>query len=142
MTDETNDAGLSRRQALTRLGVGAAAVWTVPIVTGITMPAMAEGSVVTSGCTDCTTVDCTGQTLCGDPATQLCGCSSFGSGCNCYNGAVSCSALQTCPDGRCPDGYSCYTLTCCDDPVCLLPCGQAYPTAVAAVTGGKRPINR
>jgi hypothetical protein len=139
MTEETNDTGVTRRQALTRLGVGAAVVWTVPIVTGVTMPAMAEGSVVTSRCTDCSPTDaCTGQPPCGDP-TGNCFCSSQENHCGCYNGNVFCSDVTTCPDGTCPDGYSCFPLTCCGEPVCLLPCGVNYPASKSGANDGRRP---
>ena len=111
--DEQPNEGLTRRQVLTRIGVGAAVVWAAPIVTSIGTPAFAA-----SVACQCAGDQCSGQTACGNG----CACSQVhGKPGACFCDVITDCTNPLCSDG-CPPGTICLD-TCCAEPRCFVACG-------------------
>ena len=124
--DEQLNEGLTRRQVLTRIGVGAAVVWAAPVVTSFGTPAFAA-----SAACSCAGDRCTGQTLCGNTGPYgACYCSQVHGGNGaCFCGEeIACGTHTPCPNGQsdCSGGQVCLD-TCCDDAECFDPCGTNPP---------------
>lgn len=125
---------VSRRRILKRAGVGAAIVWSAPVLTSLGAAHAQNGTPVTSPCDDCGSDFCFGQTGCGPGGECLCSLQPDGS---CYCGDLSgrtfCSEFVACDpfNDTCPAGSRC-SPTCCFDAlgtgVCLAPCGSTSPS--------------
>lgn len=128
--EEVTD-GISRRTALKRIGVGAAVVWTAPMVLSIESPAFAGSQV----CTNCDTTCPRAGTQCGPGHFCL---QRIGtSGCVCVF-ANFCSEgvdVNCTSDANCPSGYVCAS-TCCGSGgqptgLCVQPSAQTSPPSSA-----------
>ena len=123
--------GISRRTMLKGAGVGAAVVWTAPILSSVRAPAFAQGSG--GGCDNKCGCDL------GTPCNTSIDCCNSGGACNCWvkqdlsacfcGPFDACSNHQPCDNGRCPGGQTCVS-NCCGD-LCYGPCapGQVKPKA-------------
>ena len=142
--EETN-TGISRRTALKRIGVGAAVVWTAPMVMSIETPAFAASPV----CTNCSTLCPRGDHICGpghsclihqDPSggcvcvhASYCGQSERAGNNEPPNAILTCNRDADCNQNG-ATGYVC-AVTCCPD----APTNRCVPTfdpgsATAATT--------
>ncbi|MGH2746791.1 MAG: hypothetical protein ACRDKB_02555 [Actinomycetota bacterium] len=139
---------VSRRGVLKRAGVGAAIVWSAPVLTSLASPAYAQGGTPPSGPgpSDCTIGrDWTcGQVIeecTGDPANPPpCVCDVDTEGRTfCWNNYFCadtsvCSSSDDCPgDARCVS-------SCCSSSTtftCAPPCGQTLPGASSSSSGAK-----
>jgi hypothetical protein len=129
MEIDDDRAGLSRREMLTRMGVGAGVVWAMPMLTSV--PAHAAGSP--QGCVG-ETCDSGFPTPCSSNIDCVCA-SKAGGGGICLPGTVECSSLTTCgPNNTCPTDETCVVNSCCGDPVCVPKSltAQCPPTASSA----------
>ena len=117
---------IGRRDALKKLGVGAAIVWTAPAAMSFFSKAAAGSPPPTTtpttlppeipvctGATCQTFVPCTSQ-------NPDCVCIRTPEGGFCFPGSTSCGGLDACtPDNACPPGFLCAIDTCCGGPVCV-----------------------
>jgi hypothetical protein len=123
--EELDEGGVSRRDALKKMGVTAAGFWAVPIISSFRSPAFAQ---VTSP-----------QCLCSpaNPCHGLDDCGGVGAPCNCLptvdgecfcHAATGCAGLTPCTSqGDCSalPGYVCATSCCAGGAFCHPPCGVA-----------------
>lgn len=137
VSGDTQGAGIDRRKALQRIGIGAVVAWNAPtIVTSLGGAAYAASA---PGCDfDAGQGSCAGQTQC------------QASGCYCNqnvtngvpNGQTFCTVPTNCTNqvcqnnADCPPGFVCQA-TCCDQPRCFEVCGPQTAGA-AAPAGGWR----
>lgn len=131
-----------RRTVIKGAAAGLAAVWTVPVVSSFTTPAMAAGSANNPN-PECRGANCATFTPGCSTASADCICTSTASGGGfCVPGSTSCGAGSgACsPTNTCPDGEICLVDTCCGNPVCIpIAAGLACPPAPAgAAAAGTR----
>ena len=126
---------ISRRRMLQRIGVGAAVVWSAPVISSFGSPAFAGTSQACNGpdwvC---------GQTL------NLCGSSGPFQRCLCdvdVEGKPFCWEDYACPGGGacttsadCTGGFRCVT-NCCTGTTCAPPCGYSKQRKGQAPKGGQ-----
>jgi hypothetical protein len=121
--------GISRRNALKRIGAGAAVAWTTPAIMSMSTAASAGSP---SPC-----VPGTGPCGKGAPCDVHADCGPPGSGCACFfltDGTQFCSAGEYGCNGTllcetnddCPCGWACVS-SCCPQSECRPPCGQPNP---------------
>lgn len=122
MDEETLDEprGLSRRSALTRIGAGAAVIWSAPTLLSIGASASAASGVPCNACSN-NDIACDGLNACEGGCN--CWVRADGAG-NCCGVAVEfCSPSNACGAANsCPAGYTCVS-TCCGN-ICVAPCGS------------------
>jgi hypothetical protein len=129
--EELETTGVSRRDALKRIGAGAAVAWTAPTL--LSMQAAGAGSP--HPC-NITMAPCGKGADCDVPAT----CGPTGSGCACFNvagdigqfcssGEFNCGNQIVCTSSdQCPCGWGCVA-SCCGPGVCRPPCGEPNPAS-------------
>lgn len=134
--DETTKERASspdRRTVIKGAAAGMAAVWTVPIVSSFTTPAMAAGSAGNPN-PECTGANCATFTPGCSTASADCVCTSTATGGGfCVPGGTSCGAGSgACPGGQgdCQAGELCLVDTCCGGPVCI-PINLGCPPSAA-----------
>ena len=124
--DSQDQAMISRRRMLKRVGAGAAIAWTAPILTSVNSPAFAAYGCPVSGCQK--GMICDVFVSCG--SSPLCSClhtTDPGNPTFCCDTDFICAnqVCNTCAD--CPAGQACIT-SCCPNNVCVAPCtGGAAP---------------
>lgn len=137
---ENSQTTFTRGKVLKRAGIGAAALWTVPMFIS-TSGAMAAGSK--KNCADFSVPSaCVQGKVCGTANGLTCYCyiqavpgkANVGTGCCTCNGNIFCGDSPPCGSSgqKCPRGWKC-TLNNCGQ-TCVPPCGQGI--AVGA-SGGK-----
>ncbi len=135
---------ISRRTMLKRAGVGAAVVWSAPILSSVRVPAFARTATGPGGCPKNPCDSCDVNT----PCNSAFDCQNSGGACNCwvladrsscYCGPISaCTGFQPCQNGQCPAGQCCVE-NCCGQlcyPVCSAK--HATPYRGKAATGVRR----
>lgn len=130
------DKSESRRDLIRRgLKLGGA-VYVAPVIVAAARPVSALAAV-TNPNPQCAGQTCGNFTSCNNNSGCACASTLSGGGI-CANGQAACNSLQTCSaQTPCPSGYTCVINTCCETPICVLPCGTPYPVTTAAVgTGG------
>jgi hypothetical protein len=135
---------VSRRKLLKRAGVGAAALWAVPLVATTGAAQAAPG---TAKCAKKLYANGEGCTFCG-PFTQ-CGKSGQFNECDCFpttEGCCFCAEVVYCKEqlacqssSDCPAGWACL-ITCCVSlygyaPQCTPPCGYNKPRTGSPASG-------
>lgn len=139
---EDTNTGISRRTALKRIGVGAAVVWTAPMVMSMETPAFAGSEA----CTNCDTTCPRSHNQCAPG--HFCLVHVGVGGCVCVF-ANYCSEAATngsgtdivcTSDANCPSGYVCAT-TCCGNggqPInlCVLPTDPPTTQTIGWDVGG------
>lgn len=140
MTEQQRrEKGVSRRTALKRIGAAGAIAWVTPVVSSLTTPAYA-GTIVDSGCTECSGDFCSGQTICGNSGPFGCSCAQkvHGSGCFCYQDDFCSNRTKCQSTSDCPNGETCVH-TCCDgsvgSAVCFAPCSTTLRPVAAQGSG-------
>lgn len=141
MSDETPEAPASttRRDLIKKAGVGAAVVWTAPMVMslGSVAAAASPGGVACSDCRNAG-VPCDVAHFCGPQGSEFscfCFVKADGSGNCCTDAFNFCSDRTVCgPGNTCPPGYTCIA-TCCAENVCVAPCGSDLPPLATQARG-------
>jgi hypothetical protein len=131
----------SRRKLLKRAGVGAAALWAVPLVatTGAAHASPGSGKCgkasLASGqpCHACAGPACGGKGCLCFPTTEGC--------CFCAQ-PQDCKCIPTCETSAdCPSGWAC-TYTCCGFLTCAAPCGVFNNVEACAAATGRTQAGR
>jgi hypothetical protein len=128
--EELEEGGVSRRDALKKMGVTAAGFWAVPVISSFASRAYAAHQSPV----------CSGHSFtCGGPV-EICGESQFGQ-CFCDDDTEgnsgcfqdgSCATIGVCSSSAdCPPGSRCLPTTCCGTPVCVYECGVGDQAAGA-----------
>ncbi|MGH2787936.1 MAG: hypothetical protein ACRDJV_08500 [Actinomycetota bacterium] len=117
MNEPTPESSIPRRKLLKRIGAGAAIVWSAPVLTSLTAPALAQnygGLCRTCGCL-------------GDPSNLECGSNPL-LDCNCILSVVAtCECVDLLNDGgACGPGD-----TCAPDYVCVQVCDSQATRCLA-----------
>ena len=131
--NEPGREGLSRRSLLKRAGVGAALVWSAPIITSLNTPAYA-GSPPPPECQTCEAcqfgTSCGGDGACFCVGVPDCFCTRTGV---CINPDPICQTDADCdsitgPGSRC----SPCALPGCTETMCWVPCGTTFKAKLPA----------
>ena len=131
--EDSGAEGVTRRQALKRLGVGTAIAWSAPVLSSINTPAFAQGN----GTPVCAGVDwqCGAEEVeCGDTGPfDFCLCTVDVEGNEVCIEDDFCFFLEPCDGNDCPPDHVCVAppFTCCDDPVCMPVCGNSSTSSRA-----------
>jgi hypothetical protein len=137
-----DNAGISRRQLIARAGIGAAIVWTTPVLTSLRVPAGAAGTPEPPpppepGCEE----PCAASNPCGvDPP---CPCNETGDCLSAQTVTGDCECVQPecftpCgPGNSCDPGFVCID-ACCPEPFCVPLCSTTFRRP--ARLGGTQPV--
>ncbi len=136
---ESGTSGLSRRQALKRIGAAGAIAWATPVLTSLRTPAFAASPGPNPECRGET---CTTFTHCSSNCDCVC-VDAHEAGGFCIPGSTPCDSLTPCEAGACPPGSVCTFDTCCEIPVCIpisltgqCPPGECVTAAARTSTSG------
>jgi hypothetical protein len=136
ITEQEEDAtkkGLSRREALARMGVAVGVVWATPVLTSSRAFAVAG----TPNQPQCAGASCATFIPCSSNIDCIC-VSTVGGGGLCVPGSAQCEPFSPCGAGNvCPSGQVCVVNSCCGDAVCvpLALADQCAPLASGSATG-------
>ena len=137
MSETLEESRVSRKKMLKRMGVGAAALWTAPIVLSAETPAFAgalnklcQKTALQTGQASCWVCPAA-NSPCG--TTGCCFCFTLVSGCCFCGNDYFCGNVPPC--GQCPSGWKC-GITCCGTKDCIPPCG-AISCPDLSVSGAK-----
>ena len=120
VTDGIGERQAGRRTVIKGAAAGVAAVWAAPVVSSVTSPAYAAGSVGNPN-PECIGANCDtfGPSSSANPDC-VCTTTATGGG-FCVPGSTRCDVGPECgpaPGFSCPDGSICVVDTCCGFPVC------------------------
>jgi hypothetical protein len=133
-----SDRTYTRSKVLKRVGIGAAAAWSVPFLAssasastkGVDFPASGCHANGQTSCPDCGFC----SFVCGTKNGFVCGCApgakgGKGSGCCvCVNNFFCSDAVPCNGNGDCPTGWKCGFNCCSSSPTCMPPCGVCGPS--------------
>lgn len=119
MDDRSSEHQISRRTVLKRIGAGTAIGWSLPVITSLSTPALAQASPPPVVCSSC---GCLGEILpfCRQEPPLSCNCVLSVAGvCECLD--ISDVGNACGPGDTCPSGYVC--VRACDaSTLCVAQC--------------------
>lgn len=130
--------GLSRRKLMQRAGLAGVAVWSAPLLTGLSPSASAASGVNPNP--ECAPATCTTFIPCSSSNSDCVCTSTSGGGGFCVPGSTSCGIVGPCGPGfSCAAGQVCVVNTCCGEPVCApIDLNESCPSDAGAGAGGVR----
>lgn len=129
------ERSVSRRTMLKRFGAAGAIAWVTPVISSLTTPAHAAGTLPGGNCSfDPAADSCSGQTRC-DGADCFCNRNVTD---GVPNGKTFCTAATFCENAVCQSDSDCgpgevCQATCCDVPRCFVVCDPTRRTRTVRI---------